>query len=165
MYSAKALVVSGLMAVGKWFTFLGISLWANASIELSHASSPQRPAEITEPTARPLVQPRFFHYEAARFLNQIRPPSFGLFQRLSSAQVDKYQEAVIHALVAAENGETVRWMMGDAFGAVVPVLTWPTGNGYCRRVHIMVHAFDRQRIQSETACLDSVHSQWQWIAL
>ena len=159
MYNAKALAARGQTEVGRWFTFLVISFLVTALPRACMANA----ASNSHVGHGPVTN--FFHYEASKFENRLAPPSFGLFKRLSTAQSEKYLESASHALSAAENGERVAWMVGDASGYAVPVLTWPTGTGFCRRLHISIRAFGEQRVRSETACLDAVHNQWRWVGL
>lgn len=161
MFKEKELAVKGQMAVGRLFRFLGISL-AVIHLQINAGIASPAPQGDNEVSDGALVQPRFFNYQAPEFRNQIRPPRFGLFHGLSKAQINKYYEAISHALMAAENGESVSWIFGNASGQVAPVLTWPTGSGYCRRVQILVQAFGSQAVQSETACFIYAENAWRW---
>jgi len=59
--------------------------------------------------------------------------------------------------------KAVEWYKRDASGVAVPVMTWPTGSGYCRRMHIQAIAYGVQKTLSKTACFSNASSNWQWI--
>lgn len=107
--------------------------------------------------------PRFFQYSSGTFINRLVELSFGWFARLDEAQSDAYQQSITQAVMFAENGQAVRWYKGDASGVAVPVITWPTGSGYCRRMHIQAIAHNTQRTMSATACFDNASTKWQWL--
>lgn len=107
--------------------------------------------------------PRFFQYTAGTFVNHLVEISFGWFARLNETQSDAYQQSITQAVMFAENGAAVRWYSGDASGVSVPVVTWPTGSGYCRRMHIQAIAHNTQRTMSATACFDNSTEMWRWI--
>jgi surface antigen len=63
----------------------------------------------------------------------------------------------------ADNGQKVSWYQDDASGFAVPVMTWPNGNGYCRRVHIQAIAYNVEKTMTATACFDDINNRWQWV--
>jgi surface antigen len=63
----------------------------------------------------------------------------------------------------AENGQVVRWYENNASGESVPVMTWPTGSGYCRRIHIQTIAYNTEKTASATACFENANSSWRWL--
>jgi surface antigen len=88
--------------------------------------------------------------------------SFGWFKTLSEEQSQAYHSALNHAVMFADNGQLVSWYKNDASGFAVPVITWPTGNGYCRRMHIQAIAYDIEKTMSATACFDDINDRWTW---
>ena len=143
MFNAKVLAVRSLMVVGK-------SLILAASIGTAVARS-----DINEP--------KFFEYRAGGFINHVTDFTFGWFRTLNNNQKESYHQALTHAVMMAENGQKVQWYKEDASGFAVPVMTWSTGSGYCRRVHIQAIAYGTLKTMSATACFDNAHTNWRWI--
>ena len=141
MFSAKVSVVKSLMVVGK------LSILLSGSIAY----------------ANPIDNPRFFEYQGGAFINRLVDFSFGWFKTLDNEQKVAYSQALTHAVMMSENGQAVRWYHNNASGYAVPVHTWPTGNGYCRRVHVQAIAYSTEKTMSATACYSNSSSQWQWI--
>jgi surface antigen len=141
MFNAKALVVKSLMVVGK----LSVLLATNAAL------------------ANDINEPRFFEYRAGGFINRLGDLSFGWFKTLDDDQKESYQQSLSHAVMMAENGQKVSWYKRNASGYAVPVMTWPTGSGYCRRVHIQAIAYSTEKTMTATACFDNAHTDWRWI--
>ena len=141
MFSAKALVAKSRTVVGKSLILLAISLSAGA-VEADN--------------------PHFFDYNATRFTNRLVEFSFGWFKTLDSDQKDAYDSALTHAVMYADNGQAVSWYLKDASGYAVPVMTWSSGNGYCRRMHIQAIAYNTEKTMTATACFDDVYNRWQW---
>ncbi len=113
--------------------------------------------------ANGIENPRFFEYRAGEFSNRLADLSFGWFKTLDVEQKAAYHQSINHALMFAENGQRVSWYQGDASGESVPVMTWPTGSGYCRRLHINAIAYNVQRSMATTACLDNSSKKWTWM--
>ncbi len=113
--------------------------------------------------ANDLNEPRFFEYRAGGFTNRLGDLSFGWFKTLDDDQKESYQQSLSHAVMMAENGQKVSWYKRDASGYAVPVMTWPTGNGYCRRVHVQAIAYSTEKTMTATACFDNAHTNWRWI--
>lgn len=65
--------------------------------------------------------------------------------------------------MVAENGQTVSWYHSDASGMVMPAMTWPTGTGYCRRIHIQAIAYNTEKTVAATACFDNSTNKWNWL--
>lgn len=107
--------------------------------------------------------PKFFEYRGGSFVNELVYLTFGLFKTLSNEQKDSYNQALTHAIMFAENGDRVEWYKNDASGYSVPVMTWPTGSGYCRRIHVQAIAYNVERNMSATACFENSTSSWRWI--
>ena len=129
MFNAKASAVKNLMVAGKLLTLL-----------------------VTSPAlANDLNNPRFFEYRSGNFVNQIMTLSFGWFKTFDDEQKSAYDQSLYHALMSAENGEKVSWYRNDASGYAVPVVTWPTGSGYCRRMHIQAIAYGMEKTMTATA--------------
>jgi len=142
MSNAKVSAVKSLMAVGK----LSILL----------AASPVSADSINDP--------RFFEYRGGSFVNRLADISFGWFKRLDSQEIEAYQQSLTHAVMMAENGQKVVWYKNNASGYSVPVMTWPTGSGYCRRIHIHAVAHNMEKSMSATACFDNAHENWRWVS-
>lgn len=90
--------------------------------------------------ANDIANPRFFEYRSGTFVNELAQLSFGWFKTLDDDQRDSYTQSLQHAVMYAENGQAVEWYKRNSSGAAVPVMTWPTGSGYCRRMHIQAVA-------------------------
>jgi surface antigen len=106
--------------------------------------------------------PKFFEYRSGGFVNQVFDVSFGWFKRLDDEQKLSYNQALMHAISYADNGETVRWYKNNASGSVVPSMTWPNGNGYCRRVYAETIAHGVRKTTKATACYDDSGDRWTW---
>jgi len=113
--------------------------------------------------ANDITNPRFFEYRSGTFINELAQLSFGWFKTLDDDQRDSYMQSLQHAVMNSENGQAVEWYKRDASGVAVPVMTWPTGSGYCRRMHIQAIAYGVQKTLSKTACFSNASSNWQWI--
>jgi surface antigen len=107
--------------------------------------------------------PRFFEYRSGGFTNRLVDLTFGWFKTLDNEQKEAYHSTIHHAVMMAENGQKVTWYKNDASGMAVPVMTWPTGNGYCRRIHIQAIAHSIEKTMSATACYDNAHTNWRWV--
>lgn len=138
MSNIVVLVVSCLMVVGK-----SLILTSTA-----HASD--------------LDNPRFFEYRNGGYLNNIVDVSFGWFRTLDNDQKLSYNMALTQAVSYANNGEAVRWYKNNASGSVTPAMTWPSGNGYCRRVYIQTIAYNVQKTMRVNACYDEIRDAWTW---
>ena len=141
MFNVKALVVKSLMAVGKLSILAVISTASASSID----------------------NPKFFEYKSGSFSNRLAAVTFGWFRKLDDDQNDAYQQAITHAVMFADNGRRVEWSRGDANGYAVPVMTWPTGSGFCRRIHTQIIAFSMVKNLSQTACFSNASSNWRWM--
>jgi hypothetical protein len=141
MLKEKASAVKRWMVVGKLSTLLLIS-----------------PA-----LASTLENPRFYDYQGGSELARSLNHAFGWFRTLSNEQKLHYSQSITHALEYAENGQAVSWYHSDASGRTVPVITWPSGDGYCRRLHIEIIAYNQNRLISATACYSNSSSSWRWL--
>jgi surface antigen len=108
-------------------------------------------------------QPRFFDYRGGPPLGDFIVFSFGWFKTLDNAQKEAYYQSINHAVMYAENGQSVSWYQGDASGMARPVVTWPNGSGYCRRIYIQAIAYNTEKTMHKTACFENPSSKWQWI--
>jgi surface antigen len=142
MFSAKASAAKNLMVVGKLLILL--------------VASPV--------SANGISDPRFFEYRSGGFINRLADVSFGWFKKLDPQENEAYQQALMHAIMMAENGQKVRWYKNNASGYAVPVMTWPTGSGYCRRLHVQAIAHNVEKNMSATACFDNAHENWRWVS-
>ena len=111
-----------------------------------------------------ISNPRFFEYRGGSFVNRVTDISFGWFRTLNQKQLDEYHQSLTHAVMMAENGQTVRWYRDDASGYAVPVMTWPTGSGYCRRIHVQAIAYGVEKTKTATACFDNAQENWRWVS-
>lgn len=140
MFNAKASVVKSWMVVGKLLILLAGNAYADN-----------------------IGNPRFFEYQASNIANRLLELSFGWYKTLDLDQKAAYYQSITHALMYAENGEAVSWYERDASGLSVPVITWPTGSGYCRRLHIKAIAYNTEKNITRTACFENASSKWQWL--
>ena len=106
--------------------------------------------------------PRFFDYRGGTFINRLADFSFGWFKTLDDEQKLAYNQSLTHAVLYADNGEAVRWYKKDASGYAVPAVTFPSGNGYCRRIHIQAIAYGVAKTMKVNACYDNSSDQWSW---
>ena len=107
-------------------------------------------------------EPHFFEYKSNAFTNRLSTLTFGWFKTLDKDQNDAYYQSLTHAVMYAENGQAVRWYMNNAGGISVPVMTWPTSMGYCRRIHIQTRAYNLDKTMAATACYDNTSDNWTW---
>lgn len=116
----------------------------------------------TSVLADDLGNPKFFEYRSTNFTNRIVDLSFGWFKTLDTEQKAAYNTAITHAVMYAENGQKVTWYLNDASGIAVPVFTYPSGSGYCRRIHVQAIAYNVEKTMAATACYDNSSDNWQW---
>lgn len=114
--------------------------------------------------ANSVMNPKFFNYDSGSFTNTVRVITFGWFKTLDENEQHAYYSAINHALFAAENGEHVRWSQGRAWGVAMPVISWDTGGGYCRRLHIQASKYGVTKTMSRTACYQNGLDHWTWFA-
>ena len=108
--------------------------------------------------------PKFFDYRGGSFSNRLVETAFGWFRTLNDEQKIAYNQALTHALLYAENGHAVRWYKDDASGSSMPAMTWPSGAGYCRRMHIQTTAYNVEKTMKATACYDGPQDNWTWVS-
>ena len=113
--------------------------------------------------ASDIPNPRFYEFRSGNWSNNIGVITFGWFKTLTDRQQEAYQQSLILAVETAENGQRVRWYRDDASGSATPVNTWPTGSGWCRRLHINVIAYNMEKNFQKTACFDNAQDNWQWM--
>jgi surface antigen len=116
----------------------------------------------TSALAEDVFNPRFFDYTSNSVMTRMVEFSFGWNKKLNEPQRSTYHQSIVHALEYAENGEKVTWYKQNASGYSVPVYTWPKSDGYCRRLHLNVIAFNKQKAMSVTACYNNMTSNWTW---
>lgn len=114
--------------------------------------------------ANDISNPRFFEYRSGGFSNRLMDLTFGWFKTLSDSQQEAYQQSLLIAVETAENGQRVKWYRDNASGSSTPVSTWPTGSGFCRRIHINVVAHGLEKSMSATACYDNAQDNWRWVS-
>lgn len=106
--------------------------------------------------------PRFFDYRSGPVVSELLNIAFGWFKTLDDEQKLAYYQSITHAVMYAENGQRVEWFQGNASGYALPVMTWPNGSGYCRRVYIQAIAYNTERTMHRTACFNN-NTKWQWV--
>jgi surface antigen len=117
----------------------------------------------TSAVAESVWEPRFFEYRSNSSLtSRIIDLSFGWNKKLNNEQKAAYYQSIIHAAEYAENGEKVKWYKQNASGYSVPVMTWPKGDGYCRRLHLEAIAFGKRKTMVLTGCYNNIASNWHW---
>ena len=109
-----------------------------------------------------VFNPKFFNYNSNTIVSRIVDFTFGWNKSLDDEQQAAYHQSIVHALEYAENGDRVSWYENDASGYSVPVLTWPSNNGYCRRLHLNVIAYNVQKAMSVSACYNNTSTNWTW---
>ena len=112
--------------------------------------------------AQDFTNPKFFEYSSNHPASRVLEWSFGWYKKLNNNQKNAYMASVTHALHYAENGEQVTWYRDNASGVSTPVLTWPTGSGYCRRLHLSAIAYNKQKVMTVTACHYNSTNSWAW---
>ena len=142
MFKGKVSAVKGLMVLGKSL-ILALAISSNA-------------------LANDIFQPKFFEYSSNNVVSRMLEFGFGWGKKLNESEKSAYYQSIVHAVEVAENGQRVNWYKGNASGYSVPVMTWPTGSGYCRRIHLSVTAFNKNRSMAATACHNNVTSNWTW---
>jgi surface antigen len=114
--------------------------------------------------ATDISNPRFFDYRSGpTVVADLLNITFGWFKTLDDNQKSAYYQSITHAVMYAENGNKVEWFQGAASGYSLPVMTWPNGSGYCRRIYIQAIAHNTERTMQRTACFDNSNSSWRWI--
>jgi len=142
MFNVKASVVKNLMVLGK-------------SLTLAFLIS-------TSAVAENIWEPKFFEYNSNTFTGRIVDFTFGWNKKLNTTQKAAYYQSIIHAAEYAENGQKVKWYKQNASGFAVPVMTWPKGDGYCRRLHLEAIAFGKRKTMAVTGCYNNIASNWHW---
>ena len=112
--------------------------------------------------ANDIEDPKFFNYRAGGFSNRLADMSFGWFKTLDDEQKTAYNQSITHALLYADNGQAVKWYKNDASGMAVPSATWPSGNGYCRRLYVQAIAYNVEKTTKVTACFNEADNRWTW---
>ena len=106
--------------------------------------------------------PKFTEYTSNSVVDRAVEFSFGWFKKLDDEQLAVYHQSITHALLYAEHGQKVRWYKNNASGYSVPVMTWPSSNGYCRQLHLNAIAYNKQRSMSVKACYNNTATDWTW---
>lgn len=119
-------------------------------------------AQAEKAQAENIWKPKFFEYRSNSPVDRVFDFTFGWNKKLNEAQQDAYYQSIVHAVEYAENGEKVQWYRDNASGYTTPVMTWPTGHGYCRRLHIDIIAHGMRKAMSASACYNNVTTNWTW---
>ena len=113
--------------------------------------------------ANDISNPKFFDYRSGpNVVTDLLNITFGWFKTLDDNQKSAYYQSITHAVMYAENGNKVEWFQGSASGYSLPVMTWPNGSGYCRRIYIQAIAHNTERTMQRTACFNNSNSSWRW---
>ena len=144
MFNAQGSVVSGLTVAGKLLILILFSIKVSAS---------------------DIANPKFVEYRTGNFTNQVATLAFGWFKTLDENEKHAYYSSINHALFYAENGEQVKWSQGKAWGLAMPAMTWSTGGGYCRRMHIQASKYGKTKTMSRTACYQNGLDHWTWFQI
>ena len=112
--------------------------------------------------ATDINNPRFFDYRSGPITSDLLNIAFGWFKTLDEDQKSAYYQSITHAVMYAENGQKVEWFQGNASGFSLPVMTWPNGSGYCRRIYIQAIAYNTERTMHRTACHNNSTRDWRW---
>ena len=113
--------------------------------------------------ATDINNPRFFDYRGGPAVSELLNIAFGWFKTLDDEQKSAYYQSITHAVMYAENGQKVEWYQSNASGYTVPVMTWPNGSGYCRRIYIQAIAYNTERAMHRTACFSNPNTKWHWV--
>ena len=113
--------------------------------------------------ATEINNPRFVDYRSGPVASELLDIAFGWFKTLDDEQKSAYSQSITHAVMYAETGKKVEWYQGDASGYAVPVMTWPNGSGYCRRIYIQAIAYNTERAMHRTACFSNPNTKWHWV--
>jgi surface antigen len=143
MFSVKESAAKSLMALGKSLILV---------------------VSIGTASAQTIAEPRFFNYRSGDFVNRLIDVSFGWFKTLNDSQKEAYQASIFQSLEMSENGQTSTWYRDNASGRTTPVMTWTTGSGYCRRLHVQVIAYSVEKTMAATACYDNAQENWRWMS-
>ena len=141
MFREKVSAAKSLMVLGKLLILLVIN-----------------PAQASD-----IDDPKFFSYRSGNLHSSLLDLTFGWFKTLDRDQKAAYHQSITHAVMFAENGQSVQWFKGDASGFGMPVMTWPTGSGYCRRIYIQAIAYNTEKNMAKTGCFDNPSTEWRWI--
>src|SRR6056300_794792 len=142
MFRGEASVVKSLMALGKSL-ILALLISTNA-------------------LAEDAFNPKFFDYTSNSVMTRMVEFSFGWNKKLNDIQRSAYHQSIVHALEYADNGDKVKWYKNNASGYSVPVMTWQSNGGYCRRLHLSVIAHNKHKSMAITACYSNLNSNWTW---
>lgn len=85
--------------------------------------------------------------------------------RYSLTEVQKQkQNAAVYSALESDYGQVFNWYERDAMGAVKAVHGYPQGSGFCRVIYSLITVKGRSRHFEETACKESGHIGWRFIA-
>jgi surface antigen len=115
-------------------------------------------------TNQDIPLPDFYDYGKGDATGIIVGSLFGGFYSLNEIEKEAHTQAVTTALKKANLGQRVIWRLGKTQGFAMPVATFPSSQGYCRRVHIYIATAKRERAVSKTACFENASNQWRWIS-
>jgi surface antigen len=108
--------------------------------------------------------PEFYDYGKGDTTGIIFGSLVGGFYSLSPIEKEAHTEAVATALDQAQLAQRVVWRLGKTHGYAMPVATFPSSQGYCRRIHIFISSSGRERAMSKTACYENATGKWRWIS-
>lgn len=108
--------------------------------------------------------PNYYNYGQGDAMSFLVGLVAGGYYSLGAVEKEAHAEAVTTALKKAELGQRVIWRLGDVGGYAMPVATFPSSQGYCRRLHIQVASGKKVDTISKTACYENSSNNWRWIS-
>lgn len=120
--------------------------------------------QVSKDSNQDIPVPDFYDYGKGDATGIIVGSLFGGFYSLSEIEKEAHSQAVTTALNQANLGQRVVWRLGKTQGYAMPVATFPSSQGYCRRIHIYIATAKRDRTVSKTACFENASNRWNWIS-
>jgi surface antigen len=111
-----------------------------------------------------IILPNYYDYGRGDAFGFLAGLVVGGYYSLNESQKAAHTEAIITALKDAELGQKVTWRLGDVGGYATPVATFPSSQGYCRRVHVYLFNSKKTNALSKTACFENSSESWRWIS-
>jgi surface antigen len=108
--------------------------------------------------------PNYFYYGGGGVVSSFFDSFFGDQYSLNDTEREAHTEAVTTALSKANLGQKVIWRLGKTEGFAMPVATFPSSQGFCRRVHIHLVSPKIKKATSKTACYVNSSDRWYWIS-
>lgn len=137
------------MLAKKWMALTKLCLILACSSSLAQSWDYPRPRQV------PGDSVFGFTYHMSRLLES----------RMSKIDLQYHSLAAYHALNNAENGELVEWFndKDNSLGKIRVVYTWPSSDGWCRRLHSWVNSQRTVFTYEDTACYNTTRNTWNFI--